>query len=243
MRHTERLDVGNFLDQPAKGTRTPYTGRPMARESSDVQFVDDRLFGFVAADRLVTLPVVVLRHHHSAQRGFEVVPRLRGALPVPERVAHRARPWIEQHLLAVEAQAAARRLIGPVHAPGITGADRQLLDQDMPEEKRAMPACFQGDHLEGPPTGGTFEQQQLDVSRMLAENREIHPARHRRRAGGVAETWLDRVHGVNALRRRRRPHRYTHPRHGARGGAPPADRRPRASARPHPACPARSRER
>jgi hypothetical protein len=98
---TERLQVRDLVDEPAKGAGMLHARRRMARETVDVQLVDHGLAKRPVEWR-VACPVVVVDGNDLRPHGRLDAARAR-VLALPRGIAHESRPRIEQLTLRIEA--------------------------------------------------------------------------------------------------------------------------------------------
>ena len=85
----------------------------MPGEAGDVHLVDDHVL-HRAAERLVTLPVIVVHVDDDApHRRRQVVGRSHGIVTVEKPRGSAQRVWVDQHLVAVEAKPLTEEIAGP----------------------------------------------------------------------------------------------------------------------------------
>jgi hypothetical protein len=93
---------------------------------------------------------------------------------------------IGEILARKESAAGPLRVVRTFHPPSVAGAERQVLDEDVPEMEAAVPLGRERDHLEWLGRVRPFEEQELDARGMAAEYAEVDPAVSGGRAGGKA---------------------------------------------------------
>src|SRR5690606_41205885 len=144
-----------------------------------VQLVDDRLLERPAAERLVAFPVVTVGWDDPrADRGLAAEP-VRFA--VPQDVADLARPGVEELARRIEAQAVVR-LVRAGDAPRVIRPRTDVVDEDVPEEERAILVGIEIDHVERLGRALVRVEHERDARRTPAVQREVHAAGTGRRA-------------------------------------------------------------
>ncbi len=145
--NTQLHEVGYFFNHPVEGAGCCHSSTWVPGESTDMQFVDDRLFRADAPQWFVTFPVIVRGRDHGTHRGCDIITGQAGLPAIPQGCGNPACPRIEQHLVTVKTKPRLRHVIRPVDAPGVIRSRRQIHDQHMPEEKAAMDTRLQGNDL------------------------------------------------------------------------------------------------
>ena len=181
VRDAEVLQIGNLLDEPGERPGVSNAARGVAREAADVQLVHDR-----AVERARRRPCGRRRRGLGDDRAHlraAGVESCDDAAAVPPRVAHGPRPWVEQELALVERAAGRGRIARPVDAPRITDTGLEPLDEDVPEEERAVLLGRKTDRLKRLAGRAVLVEQQLDARGVAAEHAEVDAVRRGRRAG------------------------------------------------------------
>ena len=179
----EVLKVRDLVDQPRIGTTLVRrnAGVGIAREPGDVHLVDDGL-GEWPARSGVALPVIragIDDHALESRRG--VVARLtRRVATAARRPCYTLAVWIEQHLVAVEAQALAG-VVRTIGAKRIQLSRPQTRHEGVPVVVGALGARVQVDHMRGLGIVHAVEEEKLNRCAVLREDAEVDAARTERR--------------------------------------------------------------
>ncbi len=187
------VQVRDLFDQPEKTARMAHAGRRMSGKAPDMQLIDDRILRR-HPQRLVALPVVVVGQHDAANRVVRACAVATARRAVPTRGIDGTRPGVHQLDAFVEHPAVAARVPGALHAPGVTGARRQVQHQHMPAEKGVIQLRVEFDHLERPLAGPIGVQQQRRAGGVPAVDGEIDALVNDAGARRIAST------GANGMR-------------------------------------------
>ena len=171
--HAELAQVGDLLDQPGEGSRVLDAARGMTGEAADMELVDD---GPVEPARLDAREPRRHVRHEGPQRRVPGLGGIGGPAAVPGRVAHGARPRVEQVLARIEAPAGLLGVLRTVHPPRVAGARGQAFDEHVPEVEGSVRLGGERDHLERLGRVRRLEQQQLDARGVAAVDAEVDPA-------------------------------------------------------------------